>query len=129
MRAMCSAGRPQMTLGIPGTTIATQPFATLNPGTTLAATTWEVRTSMPTATGSTCRTTAWSGRRPSPRTGLLIAPDGGYGSRIGDGRGSRTNLGDGHRIITDAGSSMANRGCGGRVHLMVITIIGRSGTP
>src|ERR1700732_5557875 len=106
-----------MTAGIPGTTTATEKSATLNRGTTPTDTTWGARISMPTDTGTTCRTTAVSGRRPSPETGLLIALAAGSRSRTGAGRGFRTNPGAGRRITTAAGFSMGSPGYGGRGRL------------
>src|SRR3981081_1564760 len=108
MPATSSVEGPRMTSGIPGTTTATKPFATLNRGTTPTATTWEAKISMPTDAGLTCRITGPGGRRPAPPGGLLIAPVDGCGSHTGAGRGSRTNLGGGRPTTTAAGFSMAN---------------------
>ncbi len=127
MRATCSAARPRMTAGIPGTTTATEQSTTLNRGTTPTAATWEAKSSMPTDAGSTCRTTALCGRRPSPRVGLLIVLAAGCGSHTGAGPGCRTNLGDGHRTITAAGFCMADPGCGGQDRLAATQTIDRSG--
>src|SRR6266478_938686 len=119
--------RPPGTTSIAGITIVIIPFATRSHGAARTVITSDRKIWIPTGVGESFPTTGRCGCRRQEVTGLLIEMVGGFGNLIGDGPGFPMNLGDGHRITTDAGSCMTIRGFGGPGTPMATSTIARSG--
>lgn len=100
--------------GTAGTTNATTPSPTRNPGSTPTATIREPPTSIATETGFRCPAMAGAGRRTRTRVGCLTVTADGFPIPTTSGFGWATNLGVGRLIITGDGFFTTALGAGGR---------------
>ena len=122
-------GRPEETIGTDGTMTAITASKAHKAGSTLILTTRARRIWMRTANGRMSPTTATCGFPQRAPVGLLIGMAVGCMNPTTAGPGFLMSPGDGRRITTDAGSSMAGTGAGGRAQYMRgISLCGRRHT-